>query len=147
MGSLGEALASRRRRCFVGRVAETELFRAALGASEPPFAVLHVHGPGGRGKTSLLDRFAAQAEEAGVHVARLDGRGLVPSPPAALAALRASVDVPDDDAMKRRSARHRHGAACVSAHVFAYFVSGPLVYVEPPHIGCPGTLDGPSVLP
>ena len=58
MRSLNELLATRRRRYFVGRLAETELFRAALGASEAPFAVLHIHGPGGLGKTTLLDVFA-----------------------------------------------------------------------------------------
>jgi hypothetical protein len=98
MGSLGELLATRRRRCFVGRVAETELFRAALAASEPPFAVLHVHGPGGLGKTSLMDVFATLAEASGARVVRLDGRDLVPTPPSLLAGLRASVDVPDGDA-------------------------------------------------
>jgi hypothetical protein len=98
MGSLGELLATRRRRCFVGRVAEAELFRAALGAIEPPFAVLHVHGPGGVGKTSLLDLFATLAGEAGARVVRLDGRGLVPSPAAVLAALGASITVPEGDA-------------------------------------------------
>ncbi|HEY6556467.1 MAG TPA: AAA family ATPase [Polyangiaceae bacterium] len=95
MGSLGELLATRRRRRFVGRAAEKELFRAALAASEAPFAVLHVHGPGGLGKTSLMDVFAALAEEAGARVVRLDGRDLVPSPASLLAALRALVDGPE----------------------------------------------------
>jgi hypothetical protein len=105
MGSLNELLATRRRRYFVGRVAETELFRAALGASEAPFAVLHVHGPGGLGKTTLLDVFAALAEQAGARVARLDGRTLVASPASVLAALRESVDVPDGDAPMTSSER------------------------------------------
>jgi len=98
MGSLGELLATRRRRRFVGRVAETELFRAALAASEPPFAVLYVHGPGGLGKTSLMDVFATLAAESGARVVRLDGRDLVPTPPSLLATASASVDVPDGDA-------------------------------------------------
>jgi hypothetical protein len=36
-----------RRRRFVGREAEIEIFRAALLADEPPFVVLHLHGAGG----------------------------------------------------------------------------------------------------
>jgi hypothetical protein len=87
MSSLGERLAMRRRRCFVGRVAEEELFRAALATSEPPFAVLYVHGPGGLGKTTLMDVFATLAEDAGAHVVRLDARDFVPSPASLLAAL------------------------------------------------------------
>jgi hypothetical protein len=98
MGSLGDLLTARRRRYFVGRVAEQELFRAALAASDAPFAVLYLHGPGGIGKTGLLDVFATLAEGAGASVVRLDGRDLVPSPPSLLSILGASVDVPNGDA-------------------------------------------------
>jgi hypothetical protein len=99
MGSLAELLATRRRRRFVGRLAEQELFRAVLAANEAPFAVLHVHGPGGVGKTSLMDVFAMLAEEASARVVRLEGRDLVPSAVSLLAALRASIEVPDGDAL------------------------------------------------
>jgi hypothetical protein len=44
--TLGEVLAGRRRRRFVGRTDLLELFRAALEARPAAFAVLHVHGPG-----------------------------------------------------------------------------------------------------
>ena len=37
------------------------MFRAALLAQEPPFAVLFVHGPGGIGKSSLLREYARLA--------------------------------------------------------------------------------------
>ena len=60
-GTLGDVLMARRRRRFVGRASEIELFRAALDSIEPPFSVLHVHGPPGIGKTRLLDVFAALA--------------------------------------------------------------------------------------
>lgn len=86
-GTLGDLLASRRRHRFVGRAAEVELFRVALESPEPPFALLHIHGPPGIGKTRLLDVYAGLAADAGARVVRLDGRDLLPSPPAVLQAL------------------------------------------------------------
>lgn len=81
-GTLGDLLASRRQRRFVGRASEVELFRVALHSPEPPFALLHIHGPPGIGKTRLLDVFTALATDAGARVVRLDGRDLLPTPPA-----------------------------------------------------------------
>jgi hypothetical protein len=87
-GTLGDVLRSRRRRCFVGRDAELELVRAALDAEEPPFSVLWFTGPGGIGKTSLLDVIAEEAARAGgSSIVRLDARDLEPSPSAVLEAL------------------------------------------------------------
>jgi hypothetical protein len=96
-GTLGELLASRRRRRFVGRASEIELFRVALDSAEPLFSLLHVHGPAGIGKTRLLDVFAGLAHDAGASVVRLDGRDLVPSPPAVLEALRGVLEVPEGE--------------------------------------------------
>jgi hypothetical protein len=80
-GTLGAVLATRRRRCFVGREAELELVRTALDAAEPSFSVLWLTGPGGIGKSSLLDMVAEEAEATrGVNVVRLDGRELAPAP-------------------------------------------------------------------
>jgi hypothetical protein len=92
--TLGELLASHRRRRFVGRTSEVELFRAALESPEPQFLLLHIHGPPGIGKTRLLDVYAELASDAGAKVIRLDGRGLVPSPSAVLQAL-GVLEVPD----------------------------------------------------
>lgn len=75
-------LRSAQQRVFVGRQAELELLRAALAEDPPPFAVLHLYGPGGVGKSALLDRFAALAEAAGRPVTRLDGRELDRAPDA-----------------------------------------------------------------
>jgi hypothetical protein len=92
--TLGELLASHRRRRFVGRTSEVELFRAALESPEPQFLLLHIHGPPGIGKTRLLDVYAELASDAGAKVIRLDGGGLVPSPSAVLQAL-GVLEVPD----------------------------------------------------
>jgi AAA ATPase-like protein len=96
-GTLGDLLTSRRRRRFVGRASEIELFRVALESPEPPFSLLHVHGPAGIGKTSLLDVFAGLAADAGAIVVRLDGRDLVPSPPAVVEALHGVLQVSDGE--------------------------------------------------
>ena len=95
---LGELLRSRRLERFVGRSAEIEIFRKALDTTaEGPFSVLHIHGPGGIGKSSLIDVFAACAGQQQAHVVRLDGRDLPVSVEAVLDALRSSLDVPDGD--------------------------------------------------
>jgi energy-coupling factor transporter ATP-binding protein EcfA2 len=96
-GTLGEVLATRRRRHFVGRRAELELFRSALDVGEPPFCVLYLHGPGGIGKTSLLEVLSGLAEERDATVVRLDGRELVPSPGTILDALRPAIELPGGD--------------------------------------------------
>lgn len=96
--TLRDRLVARRRRRFVGRAAELELVREALDHPTSPFSVLYLHGPGGIGKSSLLDRVADLAAGAGATVARLDGRELSPTPAAVLEALGASLHVPDGDA-------------------------------------------------
>jgi hypothetical protein len=97
-GTLGEVLATRRRRCFVGRNGELELVRAALDAPEPPFRVLWFTGPGGIGKTSLLEAIAEQAEEAGgASIVRIDGRDLPSSPRAALDVVREALGTSPGD--------------------------------------------------
>lgn len=92
--TLRDAVESRRRETFVGRTSECELFAAALAAEDAPFSVLFVHGPGGIGKSALLDEFASQAGAADAMVVRVDGRAVVPTPDAVLAALGESLDVP-----------------------------------------------------
>ena len=77
---IADRLASERRRRFVGREREIDMFHAALLADEPSFVALHVSGSGGVGKTSLLEEFARVAREAGRVVLQIDGRNIEPSP-------------------------------------------------------------------
>ena len=82
---LADRLATARR--FVGRQAEMALFTSVLDSEIPPFAVLHLHGPGGIGKTSLLQQYARVATATGRTVALLDSRNIDPSPQGFLIAL------------------------------------------------------------
>src|SRR5678810_730497 len=85
-------------RCFVGRQAEMALFTSVLGAEIPPFAVLHLHGPGGIGKTSLLQQFAGVAAATGRTVALLDSRNIDPSPQGFLLALSQVLGLSESEA-------------------------------------------------
>ncbi|GLZ02242.1 ATP-binding protein [Actinoplanes sp. NBRC 103695] len=72
MASLGEALDELRRQRFAGRGAEIALFEEALDAP----GVIFVHGPGGVGKSTLLDMFAHLAARRGRDPVRVDARHL-----------------------------------------------------------------------
>ena len=95
--TLGEVLASRRHRRFVGRAAELELFAASLDTEDPDLHVLFVHGPGGVGKTSLLDELARVAHDAGACTVRLDGRELAGAVDGVLEAVGQVLLVPGGD--------------------------------------------------
>jgi hypothetical protein len=69
--SLGRQLRAARTRAFIGRDAELRAFRAALTGRTDAFTVLYLHGPGGIGKSTLLQRFADEAHQAGRPVRRL----------------------------------------------------------------------------
>jgi hypothetical protein len=71
-----DLLAARRRARFVGRRSERELFRTAVHTDDIGWSVLFIHGPGGVGKSALLDILADDAVAAGATVVRVDGRDL-----------------------------------------------------------------------
>ena len=79
---LADRLNTARRRQFVGRASEREVFQAALQAAEFPFCLLYIFGPGGVGKTTLLAEFAGLCRQAGVAAISIDGRNVEPSPEA-----------------------------------------------------------------
>src|SRR5262245_10997636 len=76
-----------RRRQFVGREGERNVFQTALDSDELPWQVLYIFGPGGVGKTTLLDEFSAITEDKHHRSIYIDGRTIEPSPEHFLAAL------------------------------------------------------------
>jgi hypothetical protein len=94
---LASRIDSARQRRFVGRAAEVELFESALATPAESFSVLFVYGPGGIGKSSLLEAYADAAVRAGRRPLRLDAYAVSPPTPDGLrAALAESLgDTPD----------------------------------------------------
>jgi hypothetical protein len=92
---IADRLVAARRGRFVGRSDELELFRSALQAAEPPFAVLYVYGPGGIGKTTLLQEYARRAASDEKIVVQVDGRNIDPTPTGFLFALSQCLELED----------------------------------------------------
>lgn len=76
---LADYLNAARRRHFVGRVDEQALFRAALTATELPFYVIYIFGPGGVGKSTLLREFVHICQETQTAAIHIDARLLFAS--------------------------------------------------------------------
>lgn len=85
-GTLGSRLRTRDRQRFVGRLEELSLADRLFG-DDPPAHVLHVHGPGGIGKSMLLREIARRGEARGWTPRFVDGRDLPPVPDALESAL------------------------------------------------------------
>jgi hypothetical protein len=92
-----DRLAAARRQRFVGRTTERALFQSALAAPELPFVVLHLFGPGGVGKTTLLREFAYSASQLQARSIYLDSRNIEPAPDLFLAALQQAIGVKSPD--------------------------------------------------
>lgn len=76
--TLADRLDDIRRSRFIGRTAEIELFRGMLDRRSRA-AILHVHGVGGIGKSTLLAEFARLAETKGRPVLQIDARNVPPT--------------------------------------------------------------------
>jgi hypothetical protein len=87
---LADTLDAASRREFIGRSAELAAFDALLQRLER-VSVLWLAGPGGVGKTALMQACAGRARDAGWLTARIDGRAVAPSPQAFAGAAEASV--------------------------------------------------------
>ena len=108
--NLADRLTAARRRRFVGRVSERALLESALSAAELPFYILHVYGPGGVGKTSLLKEFLAIAQAAHTPAIYLDARNIEATPNGFEDALRLAMGLPAQtspvEALKAQTGRY-----------------------------------------
>jgi hypothetical protein len=78
-GTLADRLRRRDVERFVGRAAELAVFDGIF-VDDPPISVVHVHGPGGIGKSALLRQVERMGAARGWSPWRIDGRELSPAP-------------------------------------------------------------------
>lgn len=78
--TLGAALRNLKDRFFVGRRGECRLFADCLAGAADEWRILNVYGPGGVGKSTLLDAFRRLAERSGALYVYLDARDIDPTP-------------------------------------------------------------------
>jgi len=90
--TLADRLEDRDRARFTGRVNEVAFLDRCLDSDDPPASVVHICGPGGVGKSTLLREVARHARDRGIRVVSIDGRELGPAPGALEAALRKEED-------------------------------------------------------
>jgi hypothetical protein len=83
---LGDRISERASQRFVGRDGELAVLER-LFADDPPYSVVHVHGPGGIGKSALLRHAASEGERRGWTSYWVEGRDLPPTPEALRTAL------------------------------------------------------------
>jgi len=86
--TLATRLADRDRFRFTGRVSELAFLDKCLDDDDAPASVIHISGPGGIGKSTLLREVARRAAERGLSCIAVDGRQLGPAPGMLEAAIR-----------------------------------------------------------
>lgn len=89
--NLADRLSEARHARFVGRDGELTVFKSAISGENLPFFILHIFGPGGVGKTTLLQEFALLSEQHGARPIYLDARHIDLSPDAFMKTLGASL--------------------------------------------------------
>lgn len=88
---IGDRLGGRAWKRFVGRESELALLRQAISPIQPATPLLFVYGPGGIGKTSLIERLRAEAAVNETVFVGIDATGVPPEPNALLTALANAV--------------------------------------------------------
>ncbi|MEH2500416.1 DNA-binding winged helix-turn-helix (wHTH) protein [Bradyrhizobium sp. AZCC 1678] len=84
---LGDLLRNEALRRFVGRDAELNHLRSAISTAPSRTPLFFIHGPGGIGKTTLLERLRAEATTDGIGFVMVDAAGVLPRPDAVIAAV------------------------------------------------------------
>jgi len=85
--NIGDRLRAKAEKRFVGRASELAELDNALAAESGGTQLYFVHGPGGIGKTTLLERLRNDARRAGIVCASIDASAIAPSPTAMVAAI------------------------------------------------------------
>lgn len=110
MDRLADRMRERLALTFVGRETELALLAESLAAETPSVQVFLAHGPGGIGKTCLLERARQLAAVHGIDSVRIDARDVEASVPGLARALAGAFAVPDHGGDLRATL-----AACGSA--------------------------------
>jgi DNA-binding winged helix-turn-helix (wHTH) protein len=93
--SIGDRLSAMASRRFVGRQSELALLREAISPNLPGMPLFFVYGPGGIGKTTLIEHLRAEAAVKGIVFVRIDAAGVSHAPDAMLAALANALGLGD----------------------------------------------------
>lgn len=96
-GTWGDRLRQLKQHYFVGREAEKEIFQSFLLQSERTERILYLYGPGGIGKSTLIDQFGMIAEQHETVFMVLDSRDFSHSPEGFCEKLYQLLDFPDAD--------------------------------------------------
>ncbi|MGI2908324.1 AAA family ATPase [Tolypothrix sp. VBCCA 56010] len=97
MTSLLQRLSAERNRRFVGRGRELELFHHAIASPELPFHILHVFGPGGVGKTTLMQQFLRFCEQSKISTIYVEARNIEAAPESFVSTLRSLMGLNESD--------------------------------------------------
>ncbi len=97
MTSLMQRLSAERNRRFVGRLPELELFQDAIASPELPFHILHVFGPGGVGKTTLMQQFLRICEQSKIATIYVEARNIEAVPESFISTLRSLMGLNETD--------------------------------------------------
>jgi hypothetical protein len=89
--NLADRLSESRHARFVGRHGELSVFESALARETLPFFVLHIFGPGGVGKTTLLHEYALISKRYGARPVYLDARNIDAAPDMLIKSLKAAL--------------------------------------------------------
>ncbi|NJN44801.1 MAG: ATP-binding protein, partial [Anaerolineae bacterium] len=103
---LADYLKAARQAHFVGRDSEIQFFREAIQTSPPPFYILHIFGPGGIGKSTILREFGRIAENLSYLPIYIDTRNIEPLPEVFTATLRRYLGVSPGENLVEFIANH-----------------------------------------
>ena len=94
--TISERLAEAAKSTFVGRKVERSLISDAIAADELPFMVAFIHGPGGIGKSRLIQAVLSDSDPEVRHYL-MDCREIEPTPRGFQAFLGANLGLPDSE--------------------------------------------------